>query len=220
VSRVLLAGIPDRLAGPLTEDLGRRHSVRAIDGSVLNVSDCERASACDVVIHGLDATGPESGLIDQATRGIWNLLTTSHTTRFIQLSSMRLYDAYGGGWALDETWAPRPSTTTANLAPYLAEAASREISRSRDIRCIVLRMDDILEPESWEAGAGTGTSLHIDDAIEAIVRAVDVPDQRLGPDRWKAFNIVQGGPSSRCPASRATREVLGFQPNHRARAVA
>jgi hypothetical protein len=64
VSRVLLAGIPDRLAGPLTEDLGRRHSVRAIDGSVLNVSDCERASACDVVIHGLDATGPESGLID------------------------------------------------------------------------------------------------------------------------------------------------------------
>ena len=66
-------------------------------------------------------------ITDAATRGTYNLITTAtDASRFILLSSLRPFERYPADWWVTESWAPRPTTDVADLAPYLAELTVRE----------------------------------------------------------------------------------------------
>ncbi len=213
--RILLAGIPGHLDPDLTRTLGARHQVVTLSGDTRDRDTCAAAAECDVVILGLDAPGDETDRLDAATRGTWNLLTTTRARRVILLSSMRIFDRYDPGWQIDETWSPRPSTATDDLIPYLAEVGMREISRSRPIECIVLRLDDVIPADVFAAGPVQPGWLHVDDAIRAIAAAVTVEQPDANGARWVPFHIVRGGPGSRYPASERAERTLGFAAAHR-----
>jgi nucleoside-diphosphate-sugar epimerase len=214
--RVLLTGIPDILSEKLVQNLARHHDVSTLDGDVRDREVCAAAAGCDVVIHGLpDGSEPLTAL-DEASRGTWNLLTTTSARRYILLSSMRIFDAYDAGWHVTESWSPRPTADPADLTPHLAEIASREISRIRPVECLILRLDDVVTAEQFDAGPVQPRWLHVDDAVDAISRAVTV--DRLSEDggRWVPLHIVRGGPGSRFPAGEAADEPFGFSARHQA----
>jgi len=141
---LLLAGGPGHIEPDLTLALGARHQIVTLNGDIRDRETCAAAADCDVVIHGLAHPGVETDRLDAATRGTWNVLTTTRARRVILLSSMRIFDRYDPGWHIDETWSPRPTAATDELIPYLAEAGAREISRSRPIECLVLRLDEVV----------------------------------------------------------------------------
>lgn len=212
--RILLAGIPGILERPLAQALAGHHQPLTFTDDTRSLADCEAATDCDVVIHGLAGVDGESDRLDAATRGTWNLLTTTRARRYVLLSSMDIYTQYDAGWHVDESWSPRPTTDIDQLAPYLAEVASREISRNRPIECRVLRLDEIVLAETFADGPVQPRWLHIDDAVAAIVRAATV--DRLSDElaRWTTFNIARGGPGSRFVTGR-TATATGFEPAHR-----
>jgi nucleoside-diphosphate-sugar epimerase len=213
---ILLVGVPDAIGGSLVEALAKEHQVSTFDGDPLDREACATVAGCDILVHGLPDSGDPLHAIDLASRGTWNLLTTTAARRYVLLSSMRVFNAYDPGWHVTEAWSPRPSTDPDELVPYLAEVASREISRSRPIECVVLRLDEVVPADRFEAGPVESQWLHEDDAIEAICRSVTV--ERVSPagSRWTPLHIVRGGASSRFPAGNATAEPFGFVARHQA----
>jgi hypothetical protein len=127
---------------------------------------------------------------------------------------MRIFDAYDAGWHVSEAWSPRPTAVVSDLIPYLAEIASREISRVRPIECVVLRLDEVVSGEQFEAGPVQPTWLHVDDAITAMCRAVMADPVSTAGTRWTPFHIVRGGPGSRFPAGLAANEPFNFAAEH------
>lgn len=213
--RILLVDCPVILREHLVQALARRHEVLPFSGDVRNLDDCRAAADCDVVIHGLDASAEDVERLDSATRGTWNLLTTTRATRYILLCSMCIFDQYDAGWHVDEAWSPRPTTAVDDLAPYLAEVASREISRVRPVECLVLRLDEVVHAKRFAAGAVQPRWLHVADAVSAIVKAVELEQRGIEDDRWSTFNIVRGGSGSRFPAGMNATSTLGFVASHR-----
>ncbi len=213
--RVLLTGIPDRLQGLLQQSLAARHDVVTLVGDDRDLDTCRKFDTCDVVIQGLPESDDPLVALDHASRGTWNLLTTTKAKRYVLLSSMRMFSAYGPGWHIDESWAPRPSTEIDQLAPYLAEVASREISRIRPIECLILRLDEVTFPQVFETGPVRPNWIHIDDAVSAIAGAVNAKPAEPGGNRWSPFHLVSGGTDSHYPAGRASREPLLWDANHR-----
>ena len=210
--RILLCGIPDMLRDGLMRALANRHDLLSLPGDVCDWDACIERSDCDVIIHGLPEHADSLTTIDHASRGTWNLLTTTSARRYVFLSSMRMFDAYGPGWQIDERWAPRPTTDVTNLALYLAEVASREISRTLPIRCVILRLDDVVPAAQFAAGTLTPTSLHAEDAIAAIAGAVESEDLREKTGRWEAFHVVRGGAGSRYPLGRLAAAPFSCTP--------
>jgi nucleoside-diphosphate-sugar epimerase len=213
--RVLLTRIPERLQRPLQQSLATHHDVVSLPGDDRDVATCRQFQSCDVVIQGLPESGDPLVALDHASRGTWNLLTTTKAKRYILLSSMRMFSAYGPGWHIDESWAPRPSTEIDQLAPYLAEVASREISRSRPIECFILRFDDVVSPQEFDSGPFRHNWLHLEDAVSAIAKAVTAESAAQGGARWAPFHIVRGGTTSHFPEGRAMGEPFHWSANHR-----
>jgi len=212
--RVLLVDLPPSLAENLPGALSRDHDVVTFDGDVRDLAACAAAADCDVVVHGIPTDGDALAMLDRASRGVWNLLTTTNARRYVLLSSMRLFDAYGDGWHITEAWSPRPTTDPAQLAPYLAEVAAREISRARPIECLALRLDAVVSAGCFERGPVEPDWLHVDDAVSAIARAVTAESFSPDGSRWAPLHIVRDGTGSRYPAGEAAREPFAFRARH------
>lgn len=212
--RVLVAGIPNILERDLLQELARQHTVAKLDGDVRDHAICAAEADCDVVIHGIPDGLEPLEAIDHASRGTWNLLTTTHARRYIFLSSMRMLDAYDAGWNVTEAWSPRPTTDASQLAPYLAEIAAREISRIRPIECLVLRLDEVVNGDRFESEAVQPHWLHVTDAITAISRAVTVERAARNASRFVPLHIVRGGAGSRFPVGNAHADPFGFNAEH------
>ncbi|HVL25423.1 MAG TPA: NAD-dependent epimerase/dehydratase family protein [Thermomicrobiales bacterium] len=211
--RILLVDPPALIDAPLREALAG-HDVVAFAGDVRDLATCAAQAECDVVVHAIPASDDPLAMLDRASRGTWNLLTTTRATRYVLLSSMRLFDTYGDGWHITEAWAPRPATDAEHLAPYLAEVASREISRARPLDCRVLRLDEVVSAERFAAGPVAWDWLHVEDAVAAIERAITVETASATGDRWSPLHIVRGGLGSRFPAGEAAREPFAFAARH------
>jgi nucleoside-diphosphate-sugar epimerase len=214
--RVLLVDIPASLRDSLRQILARHHDVVTLDGDVRDLEACAGADACDVIVHGLPEDSDSLTLLDHASRGVWNLLTTTRAKRYVLLSSMRIFDAYGDGWHITEGWSPRPTTDPTRLAPYLAEIASREISRARAIECLALRLDEVVSHERFDNGPVEPDWLDVEDAIAAIVRAVTIESASSDGARWVPLHIVRGGPGSTYPSGKAANEPFAFTAHHQA----
>ncbi|MGI8404641.1 MAG: hypothetical protein ACR2OE_07735 [Thermomicrobiales bacterium] len=108
--RILLCGIPDMLRDSLVRAFANRHDVLSLSCDVRDRDACIARSDSDVIVHGLPEHTDPLTSIDHASRGTWNLLTTTSVRRYIFLSSMRMFAAYGPGWQITESWSPRPTT--------------------------------------------------------------------------------------------------------------
>lgn len=210
--RILLVTVPGTLSGPLRTKLETAHEVVDFDGDPRDLETSRSHADADVIVHGLPDGVDDRDLLDHASSATWNLLTTTRASRYVFLSSMRIFDSYGEGWHVTERWAARPTTDPVQLAPYLAEVASREITRVRPVECRVLRLDDVVDGEAWATGPVAPTSLHIDDAVTAIHRATTADAITSDDDRWNALNIVRGDTASRYPLGEAAREPFVFAP--------
>lgn len=212
--RVLLAGISDPLYGPLRVELARRHDVRTLRDDGRDRDRCLAEAGCDVLVHGLpDGAGNALDIIDAATRGTWNLLTTTRARRYIQLSSMRLFETYAPGWDVHEGWSSRPTTNPMDLAHHLAEVTSREIARARPVRCLALRLDEVVPASRFDVERVQPRWLHLDDAVTAIAKAVDCEELPTS-SRWAPLHIVRGGPTSRFELHRARAAPFSFAATH------
>jgi nucleoside-diphosphate-sugar epimerase len=209
--RVLLVDVQEPVAAPLTEALSQRHEVTVFSGDARDLETCRQSASCDVIVHAPRPSADALEAIDFAGRGTWNLLTTTTASRYVQLSTMRLFEGYDAGWHLDEQFPPLPTPEPAVLAPYLAEVASREILRTQHIKGIVLRLPEIVRGDGSRPAAEW---LHVDDAVTAIVAAVENPWPKRPTARWCCANVVRGDAAGRYPLGAAASPPLSFVPQH------
>lgn len=210
--KVLLVDLQEPLAAAVRDALADRHEVTTFASDPRDLAACSKAASCDVLVHGLRPVGDALDAIDLAGRGTWNLLTTTAASRYVQLSTMRLFEGYDPGWHLDEQFPPLPTPEPDLLAPYLAEVASREVLRSRHIKGIVLRLPEIVTGD--DAAPSAPEWLHVDDAVAAIVAAVENPLPKRPTPRWRCLNIVRGDAAGRYPLGAAAEPPLSFSPRH------
>src|SRR5439155_12554711 len=209
------------------------HEVRTLDlGSRANGSPptitgdprdrevaAEAVRDCDVVIHLAPAVGDyptELDVLDAATRGTYNLITTAtDATRFILLSSLRPFERYPADWWVTESWAPWPTTDVADLAPYLAELTVREASRVQPLKAIGLRLGEVVDDQTMHGQPIDPRWLHLDDAVQAVERAlVFEPPEDRPKNGWWEFHIVGAGTRTRFPLALAGQEAFGYAPRH------
>jgi nucleoside-diphosphate-sugar epimerase len=219
--RVLVTGSHTRLGAALTRALAASHDVRPLLADPRDRGIAEaNGTHTDAIVHLIPAAGdgsPEDALeaIDRATRGTYNLLTTAVARRMVLVTSLRPFERYPAAWAVDERWAPRPAATAADLTPYLAEVTAREVTRVRPIEVVALRLGEVVSDSEVARGAIDSQSLHIDDAVQAVERALamEMGEGEASP-RWHVFHIVDGGPFPRFPLAFAARPPLGYAPRH------
>lgn len=230
--RMLITGSHGLLGRALVTAFGPRHDVRTLDLVEDNgvrptcVGDprdrdlaAQAASGCDVIVHQLlrpRSRASELEILDLATRGTYNLISAAPaSSRFILVSSLRLFERYPVEWNVTEDWAPEPTTDSDDLAAYLAEAVVREIARLAPLKAIALRLGNVVDDEGFFEGAGDPRRLHVEDAVQAVERAVDfepAPDEAL--TGWWVFHISSGGRRSRFPIGRAGLSTFGYSPRH------
>lgn len=220
--RLLLTDDRSLLGAALARALGGDHDLRVL------ADDWDRAAVAtavadrDAVVHLVPSPAGEGpaalAALDRATRGTYDLLTATDPAaplpRLVLVTSLRPFERYPAGWAVDESWAPRPTATIADLAPYLAELTAREVSRVRRTGIVVLRLGEVVTDDG---GVVDGRSLHVADAVHAIERALllAVPPGDPPGARWRLFHVVDGGAGARFPLGREAAGVLGYAPRHR-----
>jgi nucleoside-diphosphate-sugar epimerase len=186
------------------------------EGDARDLETCRQQAACDVVVVQVPLEVDDETCMDLATRGVWNLVTTTQARRVVLLSTMRLFDGLDEGWAIDERWSPRPSTDVSLLAPYLAECALRETARDIPVEAVVLRLDQVVAEVEWRADSLESTWIHVDDAANAILAAVTGEDFA----RWMVQHIVRGDERSRYQRYPQRRPGIPWEPaylDHRSR---
>ena len=231
--RILITGSHSLLGGALANAFARDHSVETMDllakgdgPEPTHVGDprdrdfaAQATAGCDVVIHSLsmvNADDPPHEVLDAAARQTYNLLTTAASaSRFILLSSLRMFERYPAEWRISEWWAPRPTTDVADLAPYVAELAVREMSRVLPTKAIALRLGEVVDSERIAADAPDSRWLHAEDAVHAVRRAIEfepVPhEQQTG---WWVFHVVGAGRRTRFPLGLAGQPPFDYSPQH------
>lgn len=162
--------------------------------------------------------------VDDATRGTYNLITTaSAATRYILISSLRLFERYPIAYRVTEQWAPHPTTNVEDLACFLAEATVREVARVTPIKGIGLRLGKVVDESAMQSQPLDPRWLHVEDAVQAIKRALlleDLPLMHIHPTfpaprfGWFVFHIPGGGRYTRFPLALAAQPPFNYQPVH------
>jgi nucleoside-diphosphate-sugar epimerase len=231
--RVLITGSNGRIGAALARALASAHEVRTLDleraptgrspdvvGDPRERDLAKQAVAdCDAVVHlaGLARpTAPPEDVLDAATRGTYNLLTTGNRlSRFILLSSLRPFERYPADYRVNESWAPRPTTDLADLTPYLAELTLREAARVLPIKAIALRLGEIVDEPNASHRLADPRWLHLDDLIQAVERALAFEPAPDGPQvGWWPFHISAGGPQARFELGLAGQPPFSYSPQH------
>jgi nucleoside-diphosphate-sugar epimerase len=229
--RLLITGAGTSLCSVLAHALGSSHHVSTLEtsdhrstvGTTLtgDLRDQEFAASVargfDVVVHMLPPVEQHTDagwLLDTVTRGTFNLAMATSARRVILLSTLRMFDRYPTWYHVNEYWAPRPTTALADLAPYLAEVTLREVSRVLPLQTVVLRLGDIVAPGATAPGTTSHNALHIDDAVQAVERAIAFEPSADEPGNgWWVFHIPGGG-NTRYPLGLAGEASFGYRPQH------
>src|SRR5262245_29701680 len=171
---------------------------------------------------------PDDEVLDRCARGTFELLraaVVAGVPRVVLVSSMDLFEAYPRGWAVNETWRPRPSPAMRELGPYMAELSCREFARAGwPLLAVCLRLGRLVDGRETRESAADARSLHVDDAVAAIRRAlVFQPAGRRRSEEvgwvapkhagWWVFHIT-GGARARFPLAAAVQPTFGYGPKH------
>ncbi|HUX86993.1 MAG TPA: NAD(P)-dependent oxidoreductase [Chloroflexota bacterium] len=238
---ILVTGSNSRLGAAIVRALSASHDVRTLDlappthgpiptyvGDLRDRDFAARAVAdCDAVVQVGPLVGPDASpldVLDAATRGTYNLLTTAtNASRFILISTLRLFAQYPMEWRVTEQWAPRPTTDVADLAPYLAECTVREVSRVMPLKAIALRLGEVVDDADVRDRPADPGWLHLDDAVQAVERALAFEEAAPGAwepsiahptTGWWVFHIPGGGSQTRVPLGLAGQPAFGYTPRH------
>jgi nucleoside-diphosphate-sugar epimerase len=231
--RMLITGSQSALGAALVAAFAQGHDVRTadLDGRgdgdsptfVGDLRDRDFAARAvgdrDVVIQLGPLARPDASpieVIDAATRGTYNLITTaSAASRFILVSSLRTFERYPMDWWVTEQWAPRPTTEIDDLATYLTEITVREVARVAPLKAIALRLGEVVDNARVGEGTPDPRWLHIEDAVQAVERAVSFEpaddEPRTG---WWVFHIPGGGRRPCFPLALAGQAPFGYAPRH------
>jgi nucleoside-diphosphate-sugar epimerase len=231
--RILITGSHQPLARALSAAWVPQHEIRTLDltesgagrrpdvvGDPRDRDLAARATAgCDAIVH-VGALAPpgaaEGEVLDAATRGTYNLITTAPAgVRFILLSTLRLFEAYPPRYRVTEQWAPRPTPAVADLAPYLAELTVREVSRVLPLTAVALRLGEVVDDQTVAERAPDPRWLHRDDAVAGIDRALAFTPPTDGPSSgWWVFHLPGAGSRTRFPIGMAGQAPFGYAPVH------
>ena len=241
--RILLVGSQSILGRALISSLGSAHDVRTLSSSaprgesgptdlIGDPRDRDVAAAathgCDAIIDLRTVTAADGvadlDRVDAATRGTYNLLTSaSAATRYILISSLRLFERYPIEFRVTEQWAPRPTTNIDDLVCHLSELTVREAARVTPIKAIGLRLGTVVDDLIVQSQTADPRWLHVDDAVQAIHRAVlleEPPLMHIHPTfpvptvGWWLFHIPGGGAYTRFPLALAGQSPFNYQPRH------
>ena len=134
--------------------------------------------------------------------------------RVIYLGSLRVMAKYTEDLTVTERWRPVPTTDVASLCNHLGEYVCREFAREGSVRVICLRLGDLV----WEDGppeAATSSALYVDDAVQAVGRALVAPgaprEATATKAGWSVFHIQSAVPGARYMTGTA-EESLGYSP--------
>lgn len=223
--RVAITGSGSMVGGAVVAALAGEHEVRAIDSDPRD--DAAVTEGADALIH-LDPITPRDGseheILDRATRGTYVLMRAAigaGVRRVIVGSSLSLLDRYPASWAVSETWRPLPDVADARqLAAHLAEQSARQFVFFEPLEVACLRFGEVVDDRTAEAGRDDRW-LHVDDAVEAVRKALVAPlrlriDNTRASDTltqgWRVFHIPGAG-STRTPLADAG-VTLGYRPGH------
>jgi len=202
--RILLVDGTAPLASSLAEALDDA-PVATFAGD-LTAGLVDEAARADVVVHVLGQGESDDQRLLRSTFGAWNLLHAMAHGLYLQVSSMRVFAGYDDGWAVDETWLPRPALDTRTLACHLGEIVGRELTRTSAVATRVLRLDDV-GPAAPAGEPADRRWLHPDDATAALAAVIGAAADFM-PATWAPFHGVRGGGRFRLGALKA----LGFVP--------
>jgi nucleoside-diphosphate-sugar epimerase len=216
LARATLAALP-REARPRLVDTAfdpPPAGAEALAGDLCDPAFAEAAVAgADVVLHlaPLASSGDDLADVDGATRGTYQLFAAAAgagVRRFVLGSSLALFDRLPDGWKVDERWRPRPTSSAADLRAWLSELCVRELARDLPLAALCLRFGAIVTDEHVANAPPDPRWLHVEDAAEAIARALGYDERG-----WSILHIA-AGPRARPPLGVA-RDDLGFEPRHR-----
>ena len=182
--RLLLSGDGGQLETTLRQTLASSHDPRTLPSLDLRDRDTVATAVRDrdaviLLVPADPRRQADLDLLDIATRGTYNLLTSMTGGRLILVTSLRPFARYPGRWRVTEQWAPKPTTAVADLAPYLAELTAREVCRVRAVEVVVVRLGD-------EGG----------DAVPAVERALTFrPEAGDQSSRWHVIHAAGDAPN-------------------------
>lgn len=228
--KIAITGADGVLGKALVRALQPAHDVRA---TAEDPRDAQAAEALlddrEILIH-LDALStdqtalsPQEAL-DRSGRGTFVLLHAAlkgGVRRVVVGSSLSLLDAYPASWAITEDWQPRPDVTDVRqLALFVTEQSARQFVFFEPLQVVCLRFGELVAEPAGSA-ARDWTALHLDDAVQAVGKAlttelklrtdIDHPSQRL-PHGWRVYHIPGAG-KTRIPLAGAA-SGLDYAPQH------
>lgn len=161
--------------------------------------------------------GSAQETLDHSVQGTYLLATAAAEAkigRFILGSTLNQFGTQWSRYRVDESWRPRPEPSPDQLPLYLAEVMLREVARVTGLPSICLRLGRVIDTPTAERERFDPFWLHIDDAVEAIVRALGADDVA----GWRIYHIGAAGPLAAMAGSRAEKE-MGYLPQHDFHAV-
>ncbi|MCU0979260.1 MAG: NAD(P)-dependent oxidoreductase [Pirellulaceae bacterium] len=232
--QVLVTAAETPLAQALAEGLPAAWQVQLTAATEVSVSRPFTKCALEAdestrdVVRGMDAIvhvalaqadRNPSEQIDGLVRATYNLLTAAAAEgvrRVVHVGSLSILRGYDEAFAVAEDWQPRPGDDAPALAEYLAECASREFARQRQLEVVALRIGKVVRAESVTGQAFDPLWVDQRDVVQAVSLALRTAKRAAprGTDGWTVLHILSDSPRARYSVNKA-RQVLGYQPQHR-----
>ena len=199
---VLITSAASRTAKIVIESLRTEYSVTLTDlpgnssGEMVSCDLGHEGSTKDLV-NGVDAivnigfqgqSGNATHLMDYHTRCMYNLLEAASSggvARFVNVSTLRLYEDHEENLVVTERWRPDPSAENVDLlSAHLCEAVCKEFARDRLIQVVNLRLGWPFVPDISPVTTETAAISH-----ELIVAAIreSLVSRELG--QWQDIHV-------------------------------
>ena len=228
--RVLITSAASGLALALADSLSAVHDVVLTDRHAVSADHEFRQSALghdratndvvrgvDVIVHPgePDPHASASEQLDVAMRCTYNLLSAAveeGVPRLIYLSSLSLMDKYDEDMVVTEGWRPLPRAEPRDLCYHLGELVCNEFARQGTINAVRLRMGELVWEDKEPQDVPT-SALYVDDAVEAVAKALDANIPRW----WGVIHVQSNVPNARYPTQTITgaKTTLRFVPRRR-----
>ena len=199
---ILITSALSATAHVIANSLVDNHMIRLTDlshnaNAEMIANDLDHGSLTDDLVSGVDAiinvgfeaqTGTDTDLMDYHTRCVYNLLYAAAgagVSRFINISTLRLYENHEENLVVTERWRTDPSAEdVAILGAHMTESVCKEFARDRLIDVVNIRFGwpfvETIVPDSPHTAVTTHR------LIAAAVNESLVSDQ-LGP--WQDVHV-------------------------------
>ena len=199
---ILITSALSATARVIADSLADNHMIRLTDlshnaNAEMIANDLDHGSLTDDLVSGVDAiinigfegqTGTDSDLMDYHTRCVYNLLYAAAgagVSRFINISTLRLYENHEENLVVTERWRTDPSAEdVAILGAHMTESVCKEFARDRLIDVVNIRFGWPFVETNLPDSSHTAVTTY--GLIAAAVNESLVSDQ-LGP--WQDVHV-------------------------------